>query len=61
MGGWGDALGVWDGNPIKLNCDDHYTTINVINSLSNEKNFFKNDQGIFIEMTGDNVCEVPSA
>ena len=33
--GWGDALGVWDGNPIKLDCDDHCTTINVINSLSN--------------------------
>jgi len=33
---WGDALGVWDGNPIKLNC----TTINVINSLSNKNKFF---------------------
>ena len=30
-------LGVWDGNPIKLDCDDHCTTINVINSLSNIK------------------------
>ena len=28
--------GVWDGNPIKLDCDDHCTTINVINSLSNK-------------------------
>ena len=35
--GWGDTLGVWDGNPIKLDCDDHCTTINVINSLSNKK------------------------
>ena len=35
--GWGDALGVWDGNPIKLDCDDHCITINVINSLSNKK------------------------
>ena len=34
-GGWGDAMGLWDGNPIKLHCDDHCTTINVINSLSN--------------------------
>ena len=34
---WGDALGVWDGNPTKLDCDDHCTTINVINSLSNKK------------------------
>ena len=35
--GWGDALGVWDGNVIKLGCDDHCTTINIINSLSNIK------------------------
>ena len=35
--GVGDALGLWDGNPIKLDCDDHCTTINVINSLSNKK------------------------
>ena len=24
-------------NPIKLDCDDYYTTINVINSLKKEK------------------------
>ena len=35
--GRGDVLGVWDGNPIKLDCDDHCITINVINSLSNKK------------------------
>ena len=29
-------LGLWDGNPIKLDCNDHCTTINVINSLSNK-------------------------
>ena len=28
-----DALGLWDGNPIKLDCDDHCTTINVIVSI----------------------------
>ena len=33
--GHGDALGVWDGYPIKLDCDNHCTTINVINSLNN--------------------------
>ena len=30
--GWGwqrDGLGIWDGNAIKLGCDDHCTTINV--------------------------------
>ena len=37
FGGWGYALGLGDGNPIKLDYDDHCTTINVINSLSNEK------------------------
>ena len=30
-------LGLWDGSPIKLDCDDHCTTTNVINSLSNKK------------------------
>ena len=38
VGEWGDALGWLDGNPIKLDCDDHCTTINVINSLSIKKN-----------------------
>ena len=28
VGGWGDGLKVWDGNAIKLGCDDHCTTIN---------------------------------
>ena len=37
FGGWGDALGLWDGNPITLDCNDHCTTISVINSLSNKK------------------------
>ena len=41
--GWGDVLGVWDGNTLKLDCDDHCTTINVINSLSN-RNFFERRQ-----------------
>ena len=40
LGGWGDVLGMWDGNPIKLDYDDHCTTTNVINSFSNKKNFF---------------------
>ena len=30
VGGWGDGLGVWDGNAVKLGCDDHCITINVI-------------------------------
>ena len=29
VGGWGDALRVWDGNAIKFGCDC-FTTINVI-------------------------------
>ena len=36
-GGGGDVLGLWVGNPIKLDCDDHCTTINVIHSLNNKK------------------------
>ena len=31
----GGILRVWDGNVIKLGCDDHCTIINVIHSLSN--------------------------
>ena len=31
--GVGGMLGVWDGNVIKLGCDDHCKTINVINSM----------------------------
>ena len=30
---WGDVLGLWAGNPVKLDCYDHYTTTNVINSF----------------------------
>ena len=33
FGGWGDVLGLWDGNPVKLDWYDHYTTIDVINSF----------------------------
>ena len=35
--GGGEVVGSWDGNPIKLDCDDHCTITNVINSLTNEK------------------------
>ena len=30
VGGWGDALGVWDGNATKFGFDDRCTTINVL-------------------------------
>ena len=29
----GDVLGLWDGNPVKSDCYDHYTTTDVINSF----------------------------
>ena len=35
--GWGDRLGVWDGNAIKLKCDDCCTTINVIKFIELRK------------------------
>ena len=31
--GVGDVLGLWDENLVKLDCYDHYTTIDVINSF----------------------------
>ena len=40
-------LGLWDGNPIKLDCDDHCKTINVINSLSNKKIEIENGRKTF--------------
>ena len=30
VGGWGDGMGVWDGNALKMGCDDHCATINVV-------------------------------
>ena len=33
FGGWGDMLGLWDENPVKLDSYDHYTTTDVINSF----------------------------
>ena len=38
VAGWGEKLGVWDGNVVKLGFDDHCTTIKVVNSLNNVKN-----------------------
>ena len=35
--GDGVCAGFVGGNPTKLDCDDHFATINVINSLSNKK------------------------
>ena len=35
--GVGDGLGVWDGNAIKLGCDDHCTAINVIKFIELKK------------------------
>ena len=32
---WG--LGVWDGNTLRLDCDDDCISINVINSLGDKK------------------------
>ena len=37
LGGGGDMLGLWDGNPMQLDCDDYCTTTGMINSLSNKK------------------------
>ena len=31
--GVGDVLGLRDGNPVKLDCYDHYTTRDVINAF----------------------------
>ena len=33
----GDGAGVWDGNAVKLGCDDCCTTINVIKLIEKKK------------------------
>ena len=33
----GGGLRVWDGNAVKLGCDDHCTAINVIQSIELKK------------------------
>ena len=43
--GWGDVPGLWDGNPIQLDCDDHCISINIIISLSNKNYFLKKGNG----------------
>lgn len=55
----GDALGLWDGKPIKLDCDDHCTTVNVINSLSNLKKTIKNELMCRIETDSPHIFGVP--
>ena len=42
VGGWGDGLGVWDGNAIKLACDDCCTTVNVIKFIELKKKELSN-------------------
>ena len=37
-------LGLWDGNPVKLDCYDHYTTADVINHLSNKNKLIKTNK-----------------
>ena len=39
-------------NPIKLDCDDHCTTINVINSLSN----FKKSRQLLYFLDKETIC-----
>ena len=36
---WGqeDGLGLWDGSAVKLGCDDHFTTINIIKFIELKK------------------------
>ena len=38
VGGWGDAMKVWDGNAVKFGCDDCCIPINVIKFIKLLKN-----------------------
>jgi len=46
--GQGNGLGVWKGNAIKLGCDDHCTTINVIKFIDLKNGTRKKKNGVFI-------------
>ena len=37
VGRWGYGLGVWEGNAVKLGCDDHCANINVIKFIERKK------------------------
>ena len=45
LGCGGNVLGLWDGNPVKLDSDDRCTNINVISSLSNKIKMRMNESG----------------
>ena len=39
-----DGLRVWDGNAVKLGCDDHCTNINIIKFIELKINYSSNNQ-----------------
>ena len=55
-------LGLWDGNPVKLDCDDHCIIIGVINALSKKKKLpsikkkGKPDYKIIMHISRNNTC-----
>ena len=46
-------LGLFDGNPVKLDCYDHYTTTDVINLSDNIKTKTKNKKHLIVSS-----CEI---
>ena len=43
-----DGLGVWDGNAVKLGCDDHCTTINIMKFIELKAKKKKKTQKIYL-------------
>ena len=57
--GVGYVLGLWDRNPIKLDCDDYRTTINVKKLWSNKKKLFKTCSLLIFLKGKDVICTNP--
>ena len=55
--GVGDVLGLWDGNPVKLDCADHYTTTDVIKKEKEKKRSLITDH--CKNIIGMKKCEIP--
>ena len=48
VGGWADGLWFWDGNAIKLGCDDCFTTINVIKFINKKEKRYLHEYELVI-------------
>ena len=66
VGGWGDALSIWDGNAVKIGCDHYCIPINVIKFIkqksvyycNSEKHKRESEKNHLISSLRDNPCYI---